>query len=129
LNEQFQPGAAPGNDPQVQWVPVVQGDANHCELCGRGPAKKLWLRSFVGMLILTRIYSDHRWLCREHGIQLARAHLLKTCTVGWFSFMSLLANVIVIPADIIGLVRARSLPEPGGLPVQQEPAIQQAPSA
>ena len=116
MNDQPPPGTAPTNDPRVTWVPQIQGDENHCELCGRGPAKKLWLRSFMGMLIVTRIFSDHRWLCREHGIELAKRHLIKTSTVGWFSFMSILANVVVIPADIIGLLRARGLAEPGSAP-------------
>ena len=111
------------SDPTISWVPVIQGDENHCELCGRGPAKKLWLRSFTGMIILTKVYSDRRYLCREHGVELAKKHLIKTSTVGWLSITSLVANIVVIPADIIGLLRARSLPEPGELPA---PAAQPA---
>ena len=84
-----------------------------CAICGRGPTAKLWLRSFIGMLIVTRIYADRGYFCQEHGVALARFHLKRTSTLGWFSLLSLVANLIVIPVDLIMLSKAGRLAPPG----------------
>jgi hypothetical protein len=98
---------------------VSDGLETHvCVLCGRGPAAKLWLRSFIGMVIVTRIYADRGYFCQEHGVALAKNHLKRTSTLGWFSFLSILGNLVVIPVDLIMLSKAGKLAPPVGVGAQ-----------
>jgi hypothetical protein len=53
---------------------------------------------------------------------------VRTSTLGWLSLLSIVANVVVIPVDLIMLFQAGRLPEPGSQPAAA-PALPAQPQA
>jgi hypothetical protein len=81
-------------------------------VCSRTPTLPLAIRAFTGMIVVYTKSSLDGNFCREHGIQLARSHLVRTLFTGWWSFTSFFLNFGAILADLLALKLAKKLPPP-----------------
>ena len=87
---------------------------DRCNMCGRQPATEISVRRQVGMIVLGRWYRYRAPLCRDHGIQVARAYLNKTLVQGWWGVISFFMNLFAVGVDLSALSKARKLDPPVG---------------
>jgi hypothetical protein len=87
--------------------------ASSCQLCGRGPARRLVIRRHVGMLFLQRFVKVEPTLCRECGTRTVLRYTGQTLVQGWWGLVSLfIANPFTIVMNVVALIEARRLAPP-----------------
>jgi hypothetical protein len=102
------------------------GMALTCQVCGRQPAAELKVRRHVGMLVMQRFVTARAWVCRDHGVLLAKTYLRKTLIEGWWGIISFFVNFYAVYTDVVALSTARKLAPPVAGPASGQPSTQTA---
>ena len=90
----------------------MAGIGTPCVVCGMVPTKTVSIQRNVGMILLFRVTTLKKPLCRVHGRKVTREYLGKTLVFGWWGAISLFVNLFVIASDLKSLGAFRGLPEP-----------------
>jgi hypothetical protein len=86
-----------------------------CQLCGRGPARRLTIRRHVGMIVLQKFIRITPTLCKDCGRRTIWQYTGRTLVQGWWGLISLvIANPFAILMNMVALLKARSLGDPEG---------------
>lgn len=99
----------------LAFAPTAPATASEsaCELCGRGPARRLVIRRHVGMVFLQKFIRISPTLCRECGIRTVVKYTARTLVQGWWGLVSMfVANPFTIVMNLFALVQAWRTPRP-----------------
>jgi hypothetical protein len=83
-----------------------------CMLCGHGPGQPFTFVHGVGLLFQRRKWTTQGVFCRTCAMALGRAKLNRTLWTGWWGIISFFANFGYVATDVLGLVKASSMPVP-----------------
>jgi predicted Zn-dependent peptidase len=113
-----EPVREPAPEPFARpWQPGVRAVADaSCQVCGRPPAITVLLRRVTGMLLLYRIGTLRRTLCRECGIALFRQVSGTSMVAGWWGVIAYFANLVVLALNARQRLRLAGLDAPRGEP-------------
>ena len=84
-----------------------------CEQCARTPARLTTSMKNLGLLYAHKTFHVEKLLCRECAIRRLTSDLIFTAILGWWSLVSLVANVAFIIKDMAELSAARKMAPPG----------------
>jgi hypothetical protein len=87
-----------------------------CEQCSRAPARLITSTKNLGLLYGHKTFRGQRLLCRPCATRRLAGDLVFTVLLGWWSIVSLFANIAFIAADIAELSAARKMAAPGQVP-------------
>jgi hypothetical protein len=112
-----EPAPEPEPFARPAWQPGVRavGDVS-CQVCGRPPAITVALRRVTGMVVLYRIGTLRRTVCRECGIALFRQVSGTSMVVGWWGLIAYFANLVVLALNARQRLRLSGLDAPRGQP-------------
>jgi hypothetical protein len=99
-----------------------------CRLCGRGPARNVFLMRNIGMVIAFRAIRFKGPLCKEHAAQMANDFLSKTLVQGWWGIISFFVNFVAVVVDLRAAGMAKKMLEPVAPAATQMPPPPGAPS-
>lgn len=85
-----------------------------CEKCAQAPARLITSTKNLGLLFGHKTFRAQALLCRECAIRQLTGDLIFTAILGWWSIVSLFANVAFIAGDMTELSAARKMETPGG---------------
>ena len=84
-----------------------------CQICGRAPAQQFVVRRHVGMVLMMRMFSVKRTLCREHATKLILQWTGRTLIQGWWGLLScVIVNPATILLNLFNLVKAKRMAAP-----------------
>jgi len=83
-------------------------------VCGRAPAAHLSVTSNQGLVFVSRRRTVTGTFCRDCGLSVFRTQQRRTLLVGWWSFVAVIYNWIVLIQNVDERRRALALPEPTG---------------
>ena len=106
---QPQYGTAYGTQPAGQQLP-----SNGCQVCGGTPALAVHLRGHQGMILIMRFLSYRGQFCRDCGTAKFREVQRRTLLVGWWGYISSVANTVTALYNLTVYSKIRSLGAPQG---------------
>jgi hypothetical protein len=83
-----------------------------CERCSRTPARLIISTKNLGLLYGHKTFRKQALLCRECATRQLTGDLIFTVILGWWSIISLFANVAFIGGDLAALSEARKMEAP-----------------
>ena len=95
--------------PPPQWP---RPNADQCEYCGSGPAKRVRLRRNVGLLLTRRRFGGDITLCRSCGLALFRQFQNSTLAKGWWGPISFFINIGCVLGNSFAWLLIATLDEP-----------------
>jgi hypothetical protein len=84
-----------------------------CEQCSQEPARLITSTKNLGLIYAHKTFRTQQLLCRGCATQKLAADLAFTIILGWWSIVSVFANVAFITADITELSATRKMTAPG----------------
>jgi hypothetical protein len=83
-----------------------------CEKCSRTPATLIKSTKNLGLLWTHKTFRVQALLCRECAVRQLTADLIFTAVLGWWSVVSLFANIAFVADDLAALSAARKMAAP-----------------
>ncbi len=83
-----------------------------CERCSRAPARLVTSRKNLGLLYAHKAFRTQALLCRSCGVRRLTGDLIFTVILGWWSIVSLFANVGFIAGNVSELSAVRKMDTP-----------------
>ncbi len=103
------------SQPQYGTQPAEQAmPQNGCQVCGATPAVAIHLRGHQGMILLMRFLSYKGQFCRDCGTAQFREVQRRTLLVGWWGYISSVANTVTALYNLTVYRKVRALGPPQG---------------
>jgi predicted Zn-dependent peptidase len=112
------PVREPAPEPLTRpWQPGVRAvDEVSCQVCGRPPAIQVELRRVIGLIILARMVTIRRTVCRQCGIALFRQVSGTSMVLGWWGVVAYPVNLVFLAVNAEQRLRLGRLEAPRGEP-------------
>jgi hypothetical protein len=86
-----------------------------CERCARTPSSLVTSTKNLGLLWTHKTFRKQALLCRECGTRQLTGDLIFTAILGWWSIVSIFANVAFIADDVSALSAVKKMDPPAAM--------------